>query len=45
MVAETGPADEASSRMPKDRAPVPQSSTRIPPDGVASSTHDVFPPK
>jgi hypothetical protein len=45
MVAETGPAARAKNWLPKERAPVPQSSTKIPPDGVVSSTHDVFPPK
>ncbi len=44
MVAETGPA-LANNRLPNGLAPVPQSSTRIPPEGVVSSTHDVLPPK
>jgi hypothetical protein len=45
MVAEIGPVVPANNWLPKDRAPVPQSSTRIPPDGVVSWTHDVLPPK
>lgn len=45
MVAETGPAARDNNRLPRGRAPVPQSSTKIPPDGVVSSTHDVLPPK
>src|ERR1700722_20004541 len=45
MAAETAPEAEASRRLPSDLAPVPQSSTRIPPEGVVSSTQDVLPPK
>src|SRR5580658_1999144 len=45
MAAEMAPEAEASRRLPSDLAPVPQSSTRILPEGVVSSTHDVLPPK
>ena len=41
----TGPEAEASKRFPSGRAPVPQSSTKMPPEGVVSSTQDVLPPK
>src|ERR1700691_2176386 len=45
MVAEIGPATRANNRLPKGRAPVPQSSTKTSPVGVVSSTHEVLPPK
>src|SRR6202034_1924879 len=45
MVAATGPEADASRRLPSDLAPVPQSSTKTPPEGVVNSTQDVLPPK
>src|SRR5579863_155343 len=45
MVADIGLEPPSSRRLPSRRAPVPQSNTKTPPEGVFSSTQDVLPPK